>query len=121
MPKLSLQRIPFTVDADNRLRMLKGRTGITPNILCRMGFCLSLAEAGTPIPPSPDAKPGREINRYTLLGEYDTAFLALLAARLSRDEEPCDELDSSFVAHMNRGVDLLSARVRTLSDIGELV
>ena len=48
MPELSIQRIPFTVDADSQLRMLKARTGLTPNILCRLGFCLSLEEPGIP-------------------------------------------------------------------------
>lgn len=121
MSKLTLQRIPFTGDADNRLRMLKARTGITPNILCRLGFCLSLEEPG--IPPAPDlsARPGREINRYTLLGEYDSAFVALLATRLAQDGESRDTLDSSLIAHMNRGVELLAARLKSLADLGHLV
>jgi DNA sulfur modification protein DndE len=42
MEALTIQRVPFTKDADNKLRALKARTGITPNILCRIGFCMSL-------------------------------------------------------------------------------
>ena len=69
MPELTLQRIPFTEEADSRLRLLKSRTGITPNILCRIGFCLSLEEPGIPSLLPEDFKQGREINRYTLLGK----------------------------------------------------
>lgn len=120
MPKLGLQRIPFTSDADNRLRMLKARTGLTPNLLARIGFCLSLEEPGVPDLPSKDALAGREINRYTLLGEYDAAFVALIGARLARDGYAHDAIDSSFIAHMNRGVELMAARVKALSDLSQL-
>ena len=120
MPELGLQRIPFTSDADNRLRMLKARTGMTPNILARLGFCLSLEEPGrSPALPG-NVEFGREINRYTLLGEYDTAFVNLLFARMTTDEEPLEAMDAAFVAHMNRGVELLAARLKSLSDLGQL-
>ena len=33
MADMTLQRVPFTKDNDNRMRTLKGRTGITPNLL----------------------------------------------------------------------------------------
>ena len=120
MPKLGLQRIPFTVDADNRLRMLKARTGMTPNILARLGFCLSLEEPGGQPTLPEDVEFGREINRYTLLGEYDTAFVSLLLARMARYGEPLDTMDATFVAHMNRGVELLAARLRSLAGLAEL-
>ncbi len=122
MPKLTLQRIPFTADADNRLRMLKARTGMTPNILARIGFCLSLEEPGVPDLPSKEALTGREINRYTLLGEHDTVFAALLVARVSRNEKQHSKiLNSRFIAHMNRGVELLATRLKSLSDLHALV
>lgn len=122
MPRLGLQRIPFTADADNRLRMLKARTGITPNVLCRIGLCLSLGEHGIPAAPQPDTRAGREINRYTLLGGHDAAFLALLTARLIQDGKGVpEELDVAFLGHVNRGIDMLAARVKSLSDLGELM
>lgn len=120
MPELGLQRIPFTSDADNRLRMLKARTGMTPNILARLGFCLSLEEPGGSPSLTADVEFGREINRYTLLGEYDAAFVALLLARMVRHAEPPESIEASFVAHMNRGVELLAARLKSLSDLGLL-
>ena len=49
--ELTQQRIWFTVAVDNKMRQLRGRTGITPNVLARFGFCLSLEEQGEPADP----------------------------------------------------------------------
>jgi len=119
--KLSLQRIPFTREADNRLRMMKARTGITPNIICRIGFCMSLEEPGDPAVPDAKSDPGREINRFTLLGEYDAVFVALLIARLAREENLSDSLDGPFVAHMNRGTEMVAARLKSLGGLSALI
>lgn len=121
MAKLSLQRIPFTREADNRLRMMKARTGITPNIICRMGFCMSIEEPGDPAVPDAKRDPGREINRFTLLGEYDSAFVALLTVRLARDGTLRASLDNPFIAHMNRGTELVAARLRSLADLSSVL
>ena len=120
MSELTLQRIPFTVEADSRLRRLKSRTGITPNILCRMGLCLSLEEPGVPTLLPENFQQGREINRYTLLGKDDQMYVALLRARLHKDKISGNEIGNMFLAHINRGVELLASRVRGLSDISNM-
>jgi DNA sulfur modification protein DndE len=120
MSELTLQRIPFTEDADSRLRLLKSRTGITPNILCRIGFCLSLEEQGIPPLLPKNYQQGREINRYTLLGKDDQIYMALLIIRLRQDCISLGEVNDMFLAHINRGVELLAARVKSLIDIGML-
>ena len=115
---LRLRRIRFSKEADNWLKVLKSRTGVTPNILCRIGFALSLDEPGLPCPESYPEDSDREINRYTLLGEYDTTYVALLRQRLINDGTHEDtDLDAQFRAHMNRGVILLAARVKSLQDL----
>lgn len=120
MPELTLTRIPFSETADNQLRMLKARTGITPNILCRLGFCLSLEEQGLPAKLPQDFTVGREINRYTLLGRYDQLFVALLKTRLIEDGLSLAKVNQMFLAHINRGVDLLSARLKSVVDVSTL-
>ncbi|HFD31325.1 MAG TPA: DNA sulfur modification protein DndE [Gammaproteobacteria bacterium] len=120
MSELTLQRIPFTTEADNRLRLLKSRTGITPNILCRLGFCLSLEEVGVPELLPEDYKQGREINRYTLLGKDDLIYVSLLLVRLQRDNISLDKVNDMFLAHVHRGIELLSARVKNVSNVGTL-
>ena len=119
MSNLQLKRIRFSKEADNWLRVLKSRTGITPNILCRLGLCLSLDEQGIPIPEKYPEDSDREINRYTLLGEFDQTFVALMKQRLVRDEIADDaEMDALFRAHIHRGVILLAGRFKNLSDLG---
>ncbi|UZP67638.1 DNA sulfur modification protein DndE [Desulfovibrio mangrovi] len=101
MEELTIQRIPFTKDADNKLRSLKARTGITPNILCRIGFCMSLELPTEPNDVS-EAEKGREINRFTLFGEYESCFLAMLAIWKKKKGSTCS-LDELLIRHMNRG------------------
>lgn len=120
---MKLNRVRFCDEADQRLRLLKARTGMSANLLCRIGFCLSLAD---PLIPQADDYPEdsrREIERGTLTGQYDALFLALLRERCLRDGATPDEgtLEAQFHAHMNRGVLLLFQRVKTLADVGTLV
>ena len=85
-----------------------------------MGFCLSLEE---PKVPNPDefAEEEREFNRYTLLGEYDALFMALLRQRMFQDGLEPEEVEGQFRAHLNRGISLLQQRVRNVSDLAALV
>ena len=117
---MKLTKLRLTKDASNRLRFLAGRTGLTPNLLCRIGFCLSLSESSDPDPnnyPEED----REFNRYTLLGEYDPLFIALLRERCGKSGLGEDAMPAMFRAHMNRGVILLQQRVRGLADLANIV
>jgi DNA sulfur modification protein DndE len=117
---MKLTKLRLTKDASNRLRFLSGKTAVTPNLLCRIGFCLSLSE---PVLPNPDdyQEEDREFNRYTLLGEYDAFFVALLKERCLRDGVSLERLPDYFRAHMNRGVALLQQRAKGIADIAELV
>lgn len=116
MKRLAVRRVRFSDDADARLKMLKSRTGVTPNLLCRIGFCMSLEEPGVPNPALYN-EGVREINRETLTGEYDLAFEALLRQRLAEDDLDDSQIDEQFRAHMNRGVELASTRIRSLGDL----
>jgi len=120
MPELTLKRIPFTETADQQLRTLKARTGMPANILCRLGFCLSLEEPGLP-PQLPKGFPvGREINRYTLLGEYDGLFIALLVIRMAQDKQPESHITEKFLDHMVRGVALIKMRITSCEALESL-
>jgi DNA sulfur modification protein DndE len=63
----------------------------------------------------------REFNRYTLLGEYDALFIALLRQRLYQDGFERPDLGAYFRSHMNRGIVLLQQRVRSVADLASLV
>lgn len=113
--EITAKRVRFSEDLDNKLRFLKSKTGVTPNILCRIGFCMSLEEPGAPRAESDEG--GREINRHTLMGELDGVLTRLLVQRMVEDSLPSDDVNEQFRAHMHRGVNLLSARCRGLGDL----
>lgn len=122
---LGIQRIPFTISVDGKMRTLKGRTSVTPNLLARVGFCLSLEEGGVPPDPFHSEDEGRIINRGTLLGEHDAVYVALLRTWVGKNldikEVDGQRFNDLFVAHMNRGFELISSRIRSLSDLANLL
>jgi DNA sulfur modification protein DndE len=119
---MSLNRIYVGEEVDLRLRNLKARTGLTPNLLCRLGFCLSLAEPGIPDPQLYEGEQVREFNRYTLTGQWDLFFFSLLRERLLQDGlHPEADLETQFRAHISRGVLLLYQRLKKLEDLATLV
>lgn len=113
---LELRAVNFSPEATARLNRLKNKTKVTPNLLCRVGFCMSLEEAG--VPQSEQYPTGvRIINRPTLTGRYDSLFVALLRQRLFEDGLEWEHAPEQFHAHMNRGVMLLNARVSSMEDL----
>jgi DNA sulfur modification protein DndE len=119
---MQLNRIRVSEDVDQKLRQLKAKTGLTPNLLCRIGFCLSLKEPTAPDPLAYDEKSVREFNRYTLTGAWDELFVSLLTQRCYQDGLKIpDDLEEQFRAHLNRGVLLLFQRVKHLGDLCRLV
>ena len=119
---MQLNRIRVSEEVDLRLRNLKAKTGLTPNLLCRIGFCLSLREPNIPnIKDYPEGN-AREFNRYTLTGQWDSLFVGLLKERCYQDGLQIPEcLEDQFLAHLNRGVILLFQRVKHLGDLYRLV
>lgn len=114
-------RLRLSQSVTYRLRNLKGKVGLTPNLLCRIGFCMSLAEPRIPNPETYD-EDGPELNRSTLLGEWEQLFEALLRERIVRDGlDPVEDYVPQLRAHMNRGAELVCNRVRSLPDILDLV
>lgn len=90
--------------------MLQARTGLTPNILCRFALVLSLAD-NAPFDPAAYPEEDREFNRYTLLGEYDRLFEALIVEKHGKATGPM------LVGHISRGVGLLAGRIKGISDL----
>jgi DNA sulfur modification protein DndE len=64
---------------------------------------------------------GMEFNRFTLTGEWDAFYIALLKIRLMNDGLPADEdILTHFKEHIERGVVLLYNRVKDFSDLSSL-
>jgi DNA sulfur modification protein DndE len=118
---MKMNKVRLCSEASERLKHLKARTGLTPNILCRLGFCLSLGEVSL---PDPEVFPedGSEFNRYTLTGEWDALFVALLKQRCANGGPASPNgLEGQFRAHLNRGVLMLYKSCKDLSDLQRLL
>lgn len=119
---MQLNRVHISEDSRNKLRILKGRTGLLPNALSRIGLMLSLSQPNEPELDA-DSSDGSEFNRFTLMGEWDMLIVALLEERgiengMCKDNEI---LVKYFRAHLNRGVRLLYGRVKRLEDLMDLL
>ena len=96
--------------------------------IARIALALSLEDDR---PPQKDfyREDGMEFNRLTLLGEYDPIYMCMLKERglykknKSQKESlmTSKEITSYMVAHINRGVIALSARVKNQEDILYLI
>jgi len=119
---MRLNRIQISEDSRNKLSILKGRTGLLPNVLSRIGLVLSLAESSEPVIDA-DPTDGSDFNRFTLMGEWDSLIIALLEERGSTNgmDMDNDTLVKYFRAHLNRGVLLLYSRVKGLEDLANLL
>ncbi len=119
---MTFTRMRFCEEVDNRLRVLKARTTLSANLLCRIGFGLSLAEPTIPNPAQYPENSTREIERGTLTGRYDALFVALLRQRCLNDGLATDGdlFEEQFRAHMNRGVLLMYQQVKSLADLCKL-
>jgi DNA sulfur modification protein DndE len=86
-----------------------------------MGFCLSLNEPGIPNKEQ-YIEDGMEFNRYTLTGQFDTLFLSLLKERCLQDKIYVEgDLSEYFLAHVNRGIEILYVRLKSIKDISRLI
>jgi len=119
---MKLTRLKVCQEADQRLRHLSGIIGLRPNVLCRLGFCLSLNDPSIPNPDDYPQDSDRELNRYTLTGEWDDYYIALLRERCAYDGlDLITDLEDQFRAHINRGVLMLFQRVKNLNDLDRIV
>jgi DNA sulfur modification protein DndE len=117
-------KLKISSDATSKLRYLRQRTGLTPNLLCRIAIMLSLEEGAIGAIAAPDEE-GAEFNAYTLTGEYGALFAALLrwVEEGRTPSEPLDdpELLRRLRAHIHRGVGTLSVRAKSAADVLHLV
>lgn len=123
---MKLTRIRFSEDVSAKLSQLKStnRTGLTPNILCRIAFCMSVEQPSIPDPDEYPADANHEIERHVLLGPWDHLFVAMIKERCKRDGIGTDDeevLGTYFRAHVHRGVYLLHKRVKNIGDLIHLM
>lgn len=116
-----LSEMAFSEEASRKLSQLKRRTGLTPNILARIGFCMSLENPALPDPTDYEGSGYISIKRHVLTGHYDPLFVALTKERCHQDQLPEEEWVVQFKAHMNRGVVLLYKKFKSLDNFASIL
>jgi len=94
-------RIRLSKAASDQLRLLKGRTGLTPNVLSRIAIIISIRAKHDPWQREVDTN-GLEINLSTLLGEYAQLYELLLVSK-SMAQTP-QELTRALVSYVEGGL-----------------
>jgi DNA sulfur modification protein DndE len=122
---MHINKFRISADATNKLRVLRQRSGLTPNLLCRMAMTASF-ESGS-IGLGASAEPdGQEFNAYTLFGADQPIFITMLRLVEAEDGEGEQRLDEQVLlkrlrAHIDRGLQYLSARIKTPADVADLL
>jgi DNA sulfur modification protein DndE len=118
---LEFKRIKLSQESTKKLQLFKSRTGLTPNIACRLALGISIAENNMPALELFTEESGQEINRYTLFGEHELVLTSLFQQWCYEKEIQPAERNAYFIAHINRGVELLVNRVRGLENLAQLI
>jgi DNA sulfur modification protein DndE len=109
-------RVKIPADLTDVLKQLKGRTGITPNILCRIALVLSLRE-GRRDTHQPKDLDGLEFNLSTLFGEHLGLYECLIRQVYGELEVPRTE--QLLAQHISDGLMRIRA-ARSVSDLAEM-
>ncbi|MBN1969156.1 MAG: DNA sulfur modification protein DndE [Candidatus Delongbacteria bacterium] len=114
---LGFRRIRLSEKATNRLRTFKSRTGLTPNIACRLALSFSMAQQNIPKPELYEDRSGQIIDRYTFLGEHEEILLSLFILWCEEHNVDSENYYDFLMAHINRGAEQITNRVKSISDI----
>lgn len=117
---MNFKRISMSELSTKRLQIFKARTGLTPNIACRIALGLSLAQDKVPSLELYADESGQQINRYTLLGEHDLILISLFRQWCYENNIAEAKYYDYFIAHINYGVELLLNRVKGIGDFTNL-
>jgi DNA sulfur modification protein DndE len=109
------KRLRVSTSSSEALKLLKARTGLTPNIICRLGLILSLEVGISDIQKNVDQS-GIEFNATTLFGEHSLLFEALILQKHGYLSPK--ELIEVIVFHIDSGLALLR-KSRNLLDLIE--
>jgi DNA sulfur modification protein DndE len=105
-------RLRISKQATDSLRLLKSRTGLTPNLLCRAALVISLEEGASAGERQTDLE-GSELNLGTLFGDNVGVYECLI--RQVHGNVEGRTLNVLIAAHVDSGIDLLK-KSRSLGD-----
>jgi DNA sulfur modification protein DndE len=120
-----IETVRLSEKAKNQLSNLKRKTGIQNwNVLCRWGFCLSLAETSTPPDETIPLDSSVEMTWKTFTGGREELYWGLLLVRAKRDQVSLERetLGRYFRLHLHRGISYLNGNtsVRSIDGLARL-
>ncbi|MBL6991876.1 MAG: DNA sulfur modification protein DndE [Bacteriovoracaceae bacterium] len=118
---MEFKRIKLSQAATIKLKTFKMRTGLTPNVSCRLAMTLSINENNMPSLELYSDDTGQEINRYTFLGDQELMLLSLFTQWCNENNVAKENYYEYLHAHINRGVEMLTNRVKGLDCLLELL
>lgn len=118
MSVTGINKIKVDSSVTNQLRAVKGRTGLTPNILARFAFFHSISRSGDLNPQDYNSE-GMEFNRYTLTGNLDFPIFLFLKHWMIERNIPLtkENLLEYLTGHINRGTLEIAPKVKKLEDL----
>ena len=120
-----IETVRLSEKAKTQLSTLKRKTGIQNwNVLCRWGFCLSLAEKSVPPEETIPSDSSVEMTWKTFTGGREEIYWGLLLVRARRDGIRLEReaLGKYFRLHLHRGISYLngSPSLRTIDNFARL-
>ena len=126
-------RIKVSIESTDKMKQLKSKLKVGPLYsIARMALSYSLNDERAPQAEF-YKEDGMEFNRLTLLGDYDPIYMGLLKER-GLYKKPVNgekselvsklstkEATSLMVAHINRGIIKLHARIKNQDDLLDII
>jgi len=100
-------KLKISDKASKELMFLSNRLSLRRNIICRMAIGKSLSKKESINDLKPDDNSGFEFNRYTLTGDQDVLFKALIIQHEQKKISDIDYFSFYVRSHIERGLALL--------------
>lgn len=117
----SLQKVHTSVASEQHLNRLQEATGLPFTALCRMGMLLSLAEAPDLDIATFNDEGGRELNRYSLLGDVDLLIRSLVVLGKGWPLTEEEIIKRHIKARIDHGVGLMHANLAAVGSPQEFL
>jgi|GEM_PF-419954 len=98
------KKIIISEDTSEKLDSLSRKLGLRRNILCRLAIGKSLEDSDSVKDLEPEDSEGYEFNRYTLTGEKDDLFKALIIQHEGSGLEEGGYFTNYVRNHVERGI-----------------
>lgn len=108
-------KLKLSKEASDHLNLLSMRFSLKRNIICRIAIGRSLSEASPVEDLSPKDNLGFEFNRYTLTGDFDAIFKAIICQHAGKKLDDDQYFSEYLRNHIERGLNLFYDEFRKIN------